>query len=194
MINNQISKEDLQQLPLLKFEGKIHLIDSTEKIYEAVKFLRQQEFLGFDTEKRPSFKRGEFHPTALVQLSTREDAYLFQVSKTGVHPQIKEILENASISKIGISIRDDLSDLNKLSPFSPAGFIDLHETTKSIGIKKQGVRNLSGIILGRRVSKNQQTSNWANEELTEAQMHYAALDAWVCAEMYYQLLYKGYIR
>jgi ribonuclease D len=191
--STEISKEELLELPLARFEGDIHIIDDIKDVRKAVKHLREHSILGFDTEKKPTFKKGQYHPTALVQLSDPENAFLFRISHTGFHPILKELLEDISIKKIGLGIKDDLENLHRLSPFAPGGFVELFHITKEMGIRQTGLRNLAAIFLETRISKNQQTSNWENETLTESQAHYAAMDAWVCREIYDMLDIKGYL-
>lgn len=188
-----ISKEDIQALPLLTFKGKIHILDDLKKANEAIHSLRKSTLLGFDTEKKPTFQKGSYHPTALVQLCTETDAYLFRTNKIGLIPGLKELCEDQKIKKVGVSIRDDISELQKLTEFTPESFIELIDITKNIGIKNAGVRNLSGIFLKKRVSKNQQTSNWENDTLTKAQQLYAAADAWVPFKIFSMLDAKGFI-
>jgi ribonuclease D len=188
-----ISKEAIKELPLLTFKGTLHVIDQPEMVGQAVHTLKQHYCVGFDTEKKPTFQKGAYNPTALVQLSTSSDAYLFRINKTGFHRDLISILSDESILKIGVGIRDDLEDLKKLQNFNPGGFVELIDLTKELGIQNSGVRNLSGIFLKKRVSKNQQTSNWENETLTKAQQLYAAADAWVPFEIYTMLEEKGFL-
>lgn len=188
-----ISKEKIKLLPLLKFQGKIEVIDVTDNISKICRLLKKEAFLGFDTEKKPTFLKGQYHPTALLQLCTGDHAFLFRLGHIGLHPGIKEILESNDILKIGVSIRDDIIELQQLEDFTSGGFIDLNDEVKNLGIKNIGVRNLTAIFLGHRVSKNQQTSNWENEILTKGQQIYAATDAWVCHEIYNKLKYQGYL-
>lgn len=188
-----ISKEAISNLPLISFEGAIHIIDDHESCLKAVKELRKHDKIGFDTEAKPTFVKGEYNHTALVQLSTDEDAYLFRLNKLQNLNLLFELLENPTITKFGISIMDDLKDLDKLRPFTPQGFVDLNHIAKEIGIKHIGVRKLTALLLERRVSKGQQVSNWENETLTSGQKKYAATDAWICLILYHTLQQKGYI-
>ena len=188
-----ISKEELQALPLLTFQGKIHLIEDHSTANHCLNILSKEAVLGFDTEKKPTFHKGSYHPTALVQLSTDEEAFLFRVNKIGIPPGLISIFEDKEIKKVGVSIRDDVQELLKVTEFDPDGFVELIDITQSIGIKNSGVRNLSGIFLQQRVSKNQQTSNWENETLTKAQQLYAAADAWVPYTIYTMLDSKGFV-
>ena len=193
MFQETISKEALKELPLLTFTGKIHLIENHQQMLEAIRSLQKEKFIGFDTEKKPTFRKGEYHPTALIQLSTDKEAFLFRVNIIGIPLPLKTLFENENILKIGVGIRDDLEDMKRLCPFQPGGFVELIDITRDLGIKNAGVRNLSGIFLKKRVSKNQQTSNWENETLTKAQQLYAAADAWVPQQIYSILDHKGFI-
>jgi ribonuclease D len=188
-----ISKEEITALPLLTYKGKIHVIETKEQAIEAFASLKRSEVLGFDTEKKPTFHKGTYHPTALVQLSNGNDAYLFRINKIGFSKELIQLFENEQIIKVGVSIRDDIQDLKKINDFNASNFIELIDITKKLGIKNAGVRNLSGIFLKQRVSKNQQTSNWENETLTKAQQLYASADAWVPYQIYTYLDHKGFI-
>ncbi|MAJ50358.1 MAG: 3'-5' exonuclease [Flammeovirgaceae bacterium] len=188
-----ITKEAITQLPIIKFEGQIHLIDNHKEMFQAIKKLRVQEIIGFDTEKKPTFKKGQYHPTALVQLSTAKEVFLFRINKIGLHDDLINLLESDRIAKIGVGMRDDFVELKRIRTFKENNCIDLNNLMPTLGVEKIGVRNLVGILLEKRVSKNQQVSNWENEVLTQGQKDYAATDAWVCYEMYVLLLKKGYI-
>ena len=188
-----ITKEDIQALPLLAFEGKIHTLNTEEECFEAVKELRRFDVIGFDTEKKPTFHKGQYHPTALIQLSTSERVFLFRINQTGFHHELRALFTDPGILKVGIGISDDVKALQKIEHFPPGGFIEIDQITTEIGIKDRGVKKLAGIVLGIRISKNQQTSNWENPELTNPQKRYAATDAWVCSEIYRTLDYKGYL-
>ncbi len=193
MEKTHITKEEINLLPISKFEGKIEIIDSISAADEAIVKLRRQKLLGFDTETKPAFQKGVFNQVSLVQLATREETFLFRLNKIGLTKGLKDLFANEGIQKIGLALRDDVKDLQKLSDFEPAGFVELSEITKDLGIVNAGARGLAGLILGVRISKTQQTSNWENEVLTRKQIDYAATDAWVCLEIYNQLDLKGYL-
>lgn len=182
-----LSKEDLREFPLLAFEGQIHVIESEEECDDAIAELRKHSILGFDTEKKPTFKKGEYNPTAMVQLSTNDDAYLFRMNKMGYPQSLFDLMSDDSILKLGISIDDDLKDLQKVRKYHPKGFTDMNDVAKELGSKHIGVKKLAAIFLEHRISKNQQTSNWENDLLTESQMKYAATDAWICLAIYNEL-------
>lgn len=179
-----ISKEEIRKLPLLVFQGIIHIIDTPEKVKNAIIQLNNEKQLGFDTETKPVFKKGVFHKIALVQISTETDAFLFRLNKIGFPIEIINLLENEAIQKIGADIKIDIKGLKKIKNFSPAGFIDIQKNAEKLGIKNLSLRNLTGIVLNNRLSKRQQLSNWEKEELSPGQQNYAATDAYVCLEIF----------
>tara|TARA_B100001245_G_C22851019_1_gene409108 strand:- start:623 stop:1204 length:582 start_codon:yes stop_codon:yes gene_type:complete len=193
MFPSHIPKEEIKHLPLMKFSGTIHLIKSEEELNDALKVLLREPFLGFDTETKPTFNKGEYNQTALIQLSTMTDAYIIRVKDLGINNPLKNLLEDREVLKVGISIRDDIKELKKLRPFRPGGFTDLNDIAADLGITQIGMRSLAGIFLKGRVSKSQQTSNWESKELSAGQLSYAATDAWICTKIYTMLSQKGYI-
>ena len=183
-----VTKESIRELPLLQFEGRIHVIRKEADILPAVRQLASHSVLGFDTETKPTFKKGEYNHPALLQLSTDEEAYLFQLSQTGFTEELKILLEDSSIAKVGVAIHDDLKALKKLSPFRSGNFIELADLARKAAIPHFGLRSLTAYLLDKRISKSQQTSNWENETLSDAQQIYAATDAWVSLKIYPKLL------
>lgn len=184
LIKKSISKEELNELPLIRFEGEIVLIDKEEEIEAAIQECEKFDQIGFDTETKPAFKKGVYNPVALVQLSTPHKAFLIRINKVGLHQAVIRLFENKSIEKIGIGLRDDIIDLQKIEPIVPESFVDLNELAQEVGLESIGARKLSGMFLGGRISKSQQVTNWENEVLTVPQMSYAATDAWVCLDIY----------
>ncbi len=187
MFAENISKEQLNQLPLKQFAGTIYVIDTPDKVAPAIADLKHYAILGFDTETRPSFKKGRINPTALVQLATPEAAYLFRLNKIGFPAALQELLATPTITKIGLGLKDDIKALKDLADFEPEEFIDLQEVVPNHDIEVKSLKKLAGITLDIRISKNQQLSNWEREELSEGQQRYAATDAWVCLEIYDRL-------
>ena len=188
-----ITKEAIAELPLIKFDGQIHVINNHKEMFRAIKKLKEQGIVGFDTEKKPTFKKGQYHPTALIQLSTATEVFLFRINKIGLHDDLIMLFESDKIAKIGVGMRADVMELKRIRTFTQNNCIDLNDLMPTLGVEKIGIRNLVAIILEKRVSKNQQVSNWENAELTRSQQQYAATDAWVCYEMYVLLIKKGYI-
>jgi ribonuclease D len=179
-----INKDDLKQLPALQFQGTIHVIDSVQWAEDVCNVLINEKMLGFDTETKPSFKRGKSNKVAILQLATHSDAYLFKVKKIGIPDKLAAVLSSPLVLKIGAAIHDDIRHLKQISFFKEAGFLDLQSYVKQFGIESCGLSKLSGIVLNHRISKSQQLSNWENDLLTEGQLVYAATDAWASLEIY----------
>ncbi len=171
-------------LPVRRYEGPIVLVATAADLARATDDLRQEKVLGFDTETRPAFKKGESYPPCLVQLATAQAVYLFQLRETFVFPLIAELMAASHIVKAGVSVADDLRGLKTVFPFAEKNVIDLGVIGRRYGLEQTGVRNLAGIFLGCRVTKGARTSNWAATELTPSQIAYAATDAWIGRELY----------
>lgn len=188
MFEASISNESLEQLPVAAFEGDIVLVNDIGQLHNAIAYLKEQKILGFDTETRPTFKKGAKNQVALLQLAGKNRAYLFRLTDIGLPKPLAEILEDDSILKIGAAVRDDINQLNRCTKFQAGGFIDLQKLIGDYDIQEKSVKKMAAIILNVRISKSQQLSNWESEEYTDAQKLYAATDAWVCREMYLTLL------
>lgn len=184
----RLDKEWINTLSPIQFEGNIKVISDRREVDRVVHKLMQVRQLGFDTETRPAFKKGVNHPVALLQLATRDTAYLFQLLRTGLTPSIIELLSSPRVKKIGIGVRDDIVKLRERVPFQPGGFVDLSEIADNKGIVQVGARALVARYLRHRLIKSSQRSNWAAPRLTERQVRYAATDAWICLKLYPLLL------
>lgn len=191
MYKINIDKEELAVLPLIQFEGKITLVESKEDYLMAIEYLAKQKILGFDTETKPAFKKGVVYEVALLQLATKDRAFLFRLNKIGFPNGLKSILENPAIEKIGVAIRDDIKGLQKLNNFKPGGFVELQDRVKDYGIQDFSLKKLSAIVLGYRISKAQRVTNWEALELSDAQQIYAATDAWISHRIYESLNHKA---
>jgi len=187
-MKKSISNDELAELPLGSFEGLVRVIEHPEDLDSALEYLGCQSILGFDTETRPAFKKGQVYPVSLLQLSTSEQAFLFRINKIGLPIGLVKILASSQILKIGVAIRDDIKILQRIVPFKPSGFIELQDLVKDYGIENFSLKKLSAIILGFRISKSARLTNWDAPELTEQQLIYGATDAWVSCEIYKQLL------
>ncbi len=183
-----ITAEEIKDYDLAWFRGKIVVVDDVAKFRKIIPELAGQKILGFDTETRPSFRKGRKNKVSLIQLSTGSLACLFRINRIGIPDELADILADPSIIKTGVAIHDDLRFLTNIRKFNPDGFIDLQKFVKEFGIKSSGLRKLAAIVLGFRISKSQQITDWEAGELTEAQMIYAATDAWVCYEIYNKLI------
>ena len=191
MYRISISPEEIEQLSPAAFPGRIEVIDSIGlDFFRAVRYLRRQSVIGFDTESRPCFSPNQPHyGVSLLQLSGKERAFLFRIKMMGDIPKaLRKILSDEKILKVGAAVNDDVRGLEKHHDFTPKSFVDLQKIVWEYGIKDKSVKKMAAIILGIRISKTQQLSNWEAEKLSEAQQSYAATDAWVCREMYLKLL------
>ena len=190
MYIESISTEELGKLEYASFPGRIHVIDSVgAEFNRAIAYLRSQKIIGFDTETRPCFGPNQpRYGVSLLQLSGPEKAFLFRVNSIGMHRRLCNLLANPKIIKVGAAIHDDIRGLQKKRDFVPAGFVDLQKIVWEWGIRDKSVKKMAAIILGYRISKTQQLSNWEAEHLSESQCKYAATDAWVCREMYIHLM------
>ncbi len=192
-IVRSISREDLANLPINRYHGAVHLVASQHEVAQALADIRQERVTGFDTETRPAFRKGEFHLPCLVQVATARAVYLFPLRHTEAFPALTELLSEARIAKVGVALADDLRTLKAVFPFHEKNMVDLGKVARSRGLEQTGVRNLAAIFLGFRIPKGARTSNWAAPRLTEAQVAYAATDAWVCRELYLRMETLGLI-
>lgn len=190
MFASSIDPESIERLPKASFPGEIHVIDSPgRELDAAVRYLKSKKIIGFDTESRPCFSPGQpQYGTSLLQLSGAEKAYLFRIKLIGLDRRVASILADPAILKIGAAVNDDIRGLKKYTNFKEAGFVDLQKIVGEYGIKDKSVKKMAAIILGVKISKTQQLSNWEAETLSESQRKYAATDAWVCRVMYQKLL------
>jgi len=174
-------------LPIKKYTGSIHVIDSDAKMHAAVLALGREKVLGFDTETRPSFKVGESYPPSLIQLASRDGVYIFQLSHIRAYEGLADILGDDNRVKAGIAVADDIKKLRDLFAFDPEGFIELAGLAVSAGIKHAGIRGLAALLFGCRISKSTKCSRWDAPMLKSEQIVYAATDAWICREIYFEL-------
>ena len=190
MFAESVTPQDIEKLEYASFPGKIYVIDSVgAEFNRAIAYLRSQKVIGFDTETRPTFTPAQpRYGVALLQLSGPDKAFLFRINKMGMHRRLCNLLASPKIIKIGAAIHDDIRGLQKHRDFVPGGFVDLQKIVWEWGIRDKSVKKMAAIIMGIRISKTQQLSNWAADSLSEGQCKYAATDAWVCREMYLRLM------
>ena len=185
---NKLSKTEINLLPLRYYNGPIHIIQTAEQAKDACSILIKEKVLGFDTETRPAFNKGQSYLPSLLQMAGTKVVYLFQLSKCGLTDSIINLLSNGDIIKSGVAIDQDLTELQQILNFDPAGFIDLGNIARSKGLPHHGLRGLAAYLLYFRISKSSRTSNWSANRLTKKQIKYAATDAWLGRELY--LKYK----
>lgn len=183
-IYSKYDKTQIGSLPRIIFEGRIIVLLTEQEAEKAVDYLLEQEILGVDTESRPVFKRGRQNKVALLQVSTEDMCFLFRLNRMGLCAPVKRLLEAETPKKIGLSWHDDLMMLHKRGDFSEAGFIDLQDHMRELGIEDMSLAKLYANIFGQRISKREQLSNWEADVLSEKQKKYAATDAWACIQLY----------
>jgi ribonuclease D len=189
-----ISRGDMANLPIRRFEGDVRMVVTPTDIEEALSDFRSEGVVGLDTETRPAFRKGESHAPCLVQVATARAVYVFQLTRVDAVGIITELLEGRSIVKAGVALAHDLRSLNKVFPFEPTNVVDLGRVARRAGFEQTGLRNLAGIFLGFRIPKGNSTSNWAARHLSAAQITYAATDAWACRELFLRFRDFGLLR
>lgn len=182
-----ISKDSISNLPTAAFEGKIIVVHSESELEAAIGYLSQQELIGFDTETKPSFAKGQVHKVALLQLSTVDTCFLIRLNALGIPQSLVALLNNTQVTKVGLSLRDDFKALNRRAHVHHESFIDLQDMVLEYGITDQSLQKIYAILFGKRISKAQRLSNWEAPELSTAQQVYAATDAWACHQIYRKL-------
>ena len=180
----KISSEEINALPLWRYEGPIELIRTEEELLRAVKHMEKETVLGFDTETRPSFSKGKSYPPALVQIACHDVVFLVQLTWLPFGETLAGLLGNGNIIKTGVAIRDDIRELQRSYDFRDAGVVDLGEIARDNGRETHGLRNLAANFLSLRISKAVRCSNWSHKELGRQQMVYAATDAWISRELH----------
>ena len=186
-IYNKFPKADIASLPVVHFEGRIVVVVSEREAERAVRFLLSQPILGIDTETRPSFRRGDMHQVALLQVSGRDICFLFRLNYLGNSPAVCQLLEDKNVPKVGLSLRDDMMQLHRLMDFEEGLFIDLQNHVREIGVEDMSLQKLYANFFGQKISKRQQLTNWEHDVLSEKQKLYAATDAWSCIMLYEEL-------
>lgn len=180
----RLSREEINDLDAVVYEGPIHLVASHRHMLKSVRALKRERLLGFDTETRPSFKKGESHPPALLQLAGRAGVYVFRLLELGLPAELAALLANPKIVKAGVAVGRDIRELRDLVEFEPAGFVDLGTRAKAYGMQHHGLRGLCALLLGRRLSKGGRLTNWARSDLPQSAITYAATDAWIGRRIY----------
>ena len=184
VILDKYDKKKIQTLPCIHFDGRIIVIFTERDADKAVDYLMKQTVLGFDTETRPTFQKGKMHQVALLQVSTHDTCFLFRLNEIGLTDSIIRLLEDTTITKVGLSLQDDMRGLNQRRNFTPGTFVELQKEVKDIGIEDNSLQKIYANLFGKKISKGQQLSNWEADILSEAQQKYAATDAWACIKIH----------
>jgi len=179
-----ISKEAIAELPIEDFTGRVIQIITEKDTQKAVDYLMQYSCVGFDTETRPSFKKGQRYKVSLMQVATEDTCFLFRLNYIGIPFPLEEFLKSNKIQKIGLSLKDDFGALRKRTDFEPVNFLDLQSYVGQFGIEDASLQKIYAILFKKKISKGQRLTNWDADVLTESQQKYAALDAWACLQIY----------
>lgn len=188
IIYSKFDKSDIVALPRAVFDGRIFVINTEAEAEKAVAYLLGQDILGVDTETRPSFKKGQRHNVALLQVSTHDTCFLFRLNLIGMPPAIIRLLEDINVPKIGLSLHDDILSLHKRADFTPGNFIDLQQHVGELGVKDLSLQELYANFFHKKISKTVRLSNWETDVLSDSQKTYAATDAWACIKIYEELM------
>lgn len=188
IIYSKFDKSDIVALPRAVFDGRIFVINTEAEAEKAVAYLLGHDILGVDTETRPSFKKGQRHNVALLQVSTHDTCFLFRLNLIGMPPAIIRLLEDINVPKIGLSLHDDILSLHKRADFTPGNFIDLQQHVGELGVKDLSLQKLYANFFHQKISKTVRLSNWETDVLSDSQKTYAATDAWACIKIYEELM------
>jgi len=180
----KLSKDEINGMPLIKYEGDIKVFSKKDNIQGAVDYLLNQEVIGFDTETRPTFTKGPLNAPSIMQLAGGDSVFIFQLGRSRMFEKLSQVLSEKRITKCGVSVDRDLIELMYLSPFDPCSFIDLGDVARARGMPHHGLRGLAALLLKHRISKSSQTSDWSRRKLSDAQITYAATDAWISLELF----------
>ncbi len=187
MFKKEITVDEINNLELKKYSGKVLVIDSKKLIKNSCEEIKKNNIIGIDTETKPSFEKGIKNSVSLIQIATVKNVYLFRINKIEFPDELLDIFSDITIIKVGIAIHDDVRDLKRIKNFKDRSFIDLNNLAKDYGFISIGAKKLSALILGIRISKKQQLSNWETDRLSTKQIDYAATDAWICREIFIKI-------
>ena len=156
-----ITKEEIAHLPIETYKGRIITIISESDANKAVAYLREFPVVGFDTETRPSFKKGQHYKVSLIQISTEDTCFLFRLNYLkGIPASLLNFLNSEETIKVGLSLRDDFGAIRKRSALNPGNFIDLQDFVKPFGIQEASLQKIYAILFSKKISKGQRLTNW----------------------------------
>jgi ribonuclease D len=186
-VGRTITKKEISVLATEEFPGCIYVADNPDSVNESVDYLSQFRILGFDTETRPTFRKGKLRKISLIQLSTKDNCFLFRLNENCFYPSLIALLSDPEIIKVGLSLRDDFNSIRRVINFEPQGFVDIQKMVSDYDIDDISLQKVYAILFGKKISKSQRLTNWEADQLSEAQKKYAALDAWACLKIYEKL-------
>ena len=189
----QFETPDKEQIALLEvFDrlalSQIQVVSTPEQAAVALQALAGATALGFDTESKPTFAKNESSSGPhIVQLSTLHKAWIFQLEDAACRHAVGQLLESPAILKAGFGLGDDRKRIVHKLGVDLQGVLDLNTVFRDKGYRKDmGVRGAVAVVFNKRFikSKKAATSNWANAKLSEAQIVYAANDAYAALRVF----------
>ncbi|MDE6734426.1 MAG: 3'-5' exonuclease domain-containing protein 2, partial [Desulfovibrio sp.] len=173
-LSRRPTSEEINAMPLRHYEGPVEVVRTPEAWERAEADMRADGILGFDTETRPTFRKGKLNAPSLIQIATAKTVYLVQLGWLPFGEACAKLLASPAIIKTGVSIGDDMLALARIHPFTPAGLVDLGQVARAHKLPNQGLRTLAASLFGWRISKGSQCSNWSLMDLSQRQIEYAA--------------------
>ena len=169
----------------------VFVVTSQRQALIAYEELRAARAIGFDTESKPTFRKGQkSEGPHVLQFATLEKAFIFQSHFVESHPVIIEALKSAELTKIGFGLGGDLHQISNRFGIRPASIVDLDRSFKQLGYRNAvGAKSAVAMFFNRKLlkSKSITTSNWAARELTERQLLYAANDAYAALRVFHAM-------
>jgi len=167
---------------------RITLASSGTQARAALEQLRQAPVWGFDTESKPTFKVGEASDGPhVLQLSTPQRAWVFQLLDPECRAVAAQLMSMPEVVKAGFGLGDDRKRILHKLGVEPVGVLELNHVFRERGYRKDmGVKGAVAVLFNQRFikSKKAATSNWAAQHLTDAQLVYAANDAYAAMRVY----------
>jgi len=187
------SKDEIALLEPFERLGldRIQLVRTAAQAEQACTALAAVPHWGFDTESKPTFRQGEASDGPhVVQLATPQQAWVFQLHEPGCRARVAELLALGGVTKAGFGLGDDRKRIIAKLGVEPAGVLELNAVFRQRGYRKDmGVKGAVAVLFNKRFvkSKKAATSNWANPTLSDAQLLYAANDAWAAVRVFHAL-------
>lgn len=186
-------KDDIAKMEL--FDGlcmkRVFVVTNERQAGIAFEELMAAGAVGFDTESKPTFQKGEkSEGPHVLQFATTEKAFIFQSHFVNSHPVIIDALKSPELTKIGFGLGGDLHQISNRFGIRPASIVDLDRSFRQLGYRNAvGAKSAVAMFFNRKLvkSKSITTSNWAARELTERQLLYAANDAYAALKVFHAL-------
>lgn len=189
--NPEFNSETLEKYTIS--DRKLIIVRKDHQIKKALKDILKEDYIGFDTEQRPTFKKGEVQKDiSIIQMATQNYCYIFQMNFIKNITPIIEIIADKNIIKVGFDLRNDYKELTKQFKIIPANIFDLSPFIKNKFLHKNqiGVKNAVALFLLKNMQKSKKVvlTNWENDNLTENQIKYASEDAAAPYDVYKDII------